>query len=40
MLNAHRVLPTSAVPFLRGQYTVFDYGSTDSAPTISFAKLA
>ncbi|GAA5914257.1 hypothetical protein JCM8208_006293 [Rhodotorula glutinis] len=28
------------IPFLRGQYSVFDYGSTDSAPTISFGKLA
>ncbi|GAA5826313.1 hypothetical protein JCM3770_005816 [Rhodotorula araucariae] len=28
------------IPFLRNQYTVFNYGSTDSAPSISLGKLA
>ncbi|GAA5855248.1 hypothetical protein JCM9279_007521 [Rhodotorula babjevae] len=28
------------VPLLRNVYSVFDYGSTDSAPSISFGKLA
>ncbi|BGP46978.1 hypothetical protein JCM10450v2_002830 [Rhodotorula kratochvilovae] len=28
------------IPFLRNQYTVFNYGSADSAPSISFGKLA
>ncbi|GAA5944098.1 hypothetical protein JCM3775_003900 [Rhodotorula graminis] len=28
------------VPLLRNTYTVFNYGSTDAAPTISFGKLA
>ena len=38
--RSRRLLPPLAVPLLRNVYSVFDYGSTDSAPTISFGKLA